>query len=378
MKLRILLALFVIVLYAKASTANSSREAEKELIDLYQSSMPAVMGMLSMNKTLDVLFKNFLTNEKADSIWPKALAETKQWFGEDHELGELQAIENDLKKYRIILSRCMKENAGKELTRCLSTVKNALVAGSGNVEWSREQEIPKQLNLYTSFHLMELGLLQMLKMQQEKDPIDGLNVDTSIKEVAKNFKETLEASMPKACEQRKQQISPLDLCKVADVLWQEFKLKCEERVKKRSVEDEEDNSSGNEDEEANGDVRSSFTEENYGKIKSSKLGGNQNDFVESVRATVQDRVTGQYIYNKRLSSSPNFNKAKLLQTLQDEGLNARNKHVKAVDAACKKYWDERGKPIAEKITELIDFPKKKKKAHKKKSKKKEKKEANSK
>ena len=278
--------------------SRSSKAAEKELVDILETSMPAVMGMLSFNETLNVVYRNFLTDQKRDSIWPKAVMETKQWFGEDFRLGELQAIETDLKKYRIIVSRCMNENTGKELTRCLSTLKDALIAGSGNVEWSREQEIPKQLNVYICFHLMELAFLQMLKIQYEKHPIDGINVDKSIKETAKDFKEKLEASMPTACEQRLQRISSLDLCKVTDVLWQEFKLKCEERVRKRSV-GATDSGSGGEEDEPEAITRSTFVEDNYGKLKSSKLGGSQDDFVESVRAKVKDRVTGQYIYNKR-------------------------------------------------------------------------------
>ena len=276
----------------------SSKVAEKELVDIYKASMPAAMGMLSFNETLNVLLRTFLTDRKSDSIWPKALVETKQWFGEDFKIGELQAIEIDLKKYRIILSRCMNENTGKELTRCLSTLKDTLIAGSGNVDWEREQEIPKQLNLFTSFHLMELAFLQMLKMQQEKDPIKGIDIDASIKDTAKNFKETLDASIPTACEQRLQRIGPVDLCKVTDILWQEFKLKCEERIRKRSVAAEEDGS-GDEEGEAEGDTRSTFVEENEDKLKSSKIGGDQDDYVESVRAIVEDRVTGQYIYSKR-------------------------------------------------------------------------------
>ena len=45
----------------------------------------------------------------------------------------------------------------------------------------------------------------------------------------------MEVSMPKAYEQRLEQVSPLDLCKVTNVIWQDFKLKCEERAKKRIV-----------------------------------------------------------------------------------------------------------------------------------------------
>ena len=276
----------------------SSKVAEKELVDIYKASMPATMGMLSFNETLNVLLRTFLTDRKNKSIWPKALVETEQWFGVDFKLEELQTIELDLKKYRIILSRCMNENTGKALTRCLSTLKDSLIAGSGNVEWQREQEIPQQLNLYISFHLMELAFLQMLKMQQEKDPIKGINIDESIKETAKNFKETLGASIPTACDQRIQQIGPLDLCKVTDVLWQEFELTCEERIRKRSVATEEDGS-GDEEDKAEGVTRSTFAEENESKFKSSKLGGDQDDYVESIRAKVKDRVTGQYIYNKR-------------------------------------------------------------------------------
>lgn len=51
--------------------------------------------------------------------------------------------------------------------------------------------------------------------------------------------------------------------------------------------------------------------------------------------------------------------------LQDEGLEVRNKHIKAVEKACNTYWKERGKPIAKQLASLIDFPKKK--AQKKKS-----------
>ena len=281
----------------KANDARSTKNVEKGLVDIYQTSMPAVMGMLSFNETLNVLQKHFLTDNKVDSIWPKALDETKQWFGEDHKLGELQAIEIDLKKYRIIVSRCMNENKGKELTRCLATLKDALVAGSGNVEWSREQEIPRQLNLYMSFHLMELAFLQMLKIQQEKDEIKGINVDKSIKTAAKNFKETLETSMPVTCEQRLQRIGSLDLCKVTDVLWQEFILKCEERVKKANIADEDDGSGIEED--GQGNARAEISGKDDADLKFSKLGGNQNDFAESIRARVKDRVTGQYIYNQR-------------------------------------------------------------------------------
>lgn len=301
--------LLLIVLYVSMSSARSLKDGERytrgaedagrNLVDFYQASMPAVMGMLSYNETLQVLQKHFFTDKKEDSIWPKALEETKTWFGEDHKIGELDAIEVDLKKYQHILTRCTAENKGKELTRCLATLKDSLIAGSGNVEWSREQEIPKQLNLFVSFHLMELALLQMLKIQYEKDPISGIDIDRSIKDAAKNFKEVLESSMGTCCEQRTQRIGSLDVCKVTDVLWQEFILECEERIRKRSVSDEDEGST--EDEEEPADTRSnySFTKDDQGKIKESNIGGKQNDFIESVRARVKDRVTGQYIFNKR-------------------------------------------------------------------------------
>ena len=60
----------------------------------------------------------------------------------------------------------------------------------------------------------------------------------------------------------------------------------------------------------------------------------------------------------------------MLHKLEEDGLKARNSHIKAVKDACQKYWDERGKPVADQLGKLIGFPKKKKnKAHKKKNRK---------
>lgn len=307
MKISLRNMLFMLVLcvaYCSARFLNENGEVhgraanggEMGLPDIYQASMPAVMGMVSFNETLNILLRHFLTDKKDDSVWPKALEETKTWFGEDHLIGELDAIEVDLKKYRIIVSRCMDENKGKALTRCLATLKDALVAGSGNVEWSREQEVPKELALFTSFHLMEIAFLQMLKMQQEKNPVSGIDVDKSIKNAAKNFKEVLESSMSVACEQRLQRIGSLDLCKVTDVMWQEFVLDCEERIRRRSV---EEGSGDGETENADAKSPSDLKKEDAAAIKISKLGGKQNDFVETMRARVKDRVTDQYIFDKK-------------------------------------------------------------------------------
>eukprot|EP00112_Aurelia_sp_Birch-Aquarium-sp1_P025542 Seg8535.1 transcript_id=Seg8535.1/GoldUCD/mRNA.D3Y31 product="hypothetical protein" protein_id=Seg8535.1/GoldUCD/D3Y31 len=283
---------------------SSDKRATTDLAEIYKKSMPAVIGMLSINDTVKLLMDTYLTDKEDDSVWPKAILETKLWFGEEHSRKELGAIERDLKKYRTIISTCIKENTGKELTRCLATLKDALVAGAGDFDWLKEQEIPKNLNFYVPFNLMRLASLQLLKIQQEKDDIEGLKIDESIKNLAKEFSETLKKSTGLACDQRIERISPVDICRVVDVMWQEFHVDCEDRVKRSNEEDEE--SSGDEEgtESVTGkrfetNSRSDFTGEKEGNLKLSKLGGTQNDFVETMRAKVKDRVTGQYIYNKR-------------------------------------------------------------------------------
>ena len=281
----------------------SEKQSKASLVEFYQKSMPAVMGMLSFNETADLITKTYLTDKKEDSIWPKVIEETKTWFGKDFSQGKLEVIELELKKYRMVLVRCTEENTGKELTRCLASLKDALIAGSANVEWLAEQGVPKMLNMYTAFQLMQLASLQLLKIQNEKDAIKGLNIDQSIKNVAKDFSEEFKTAMGIACEQRVEHITTVEICKVVDVLWQEFTLSCEERLRKRST-DEEDEASGDEvgvtkKTLAEADARSDFTKEKGGELKLSKLGGSRDDFSESLRASVKDRVTGQFIYNKR-------------------------------------------------------------------------------
>lgn len=55
----------------------------------------------------------------------------------------------------------------------------------------------------------------------------------------------------------------------------------------------------------------------------------------------------------------------MLHQLEVEGLKVRNEHIRVVGDACNKYWEKRGKPIAEEMVKLIDFPKKKKASKKK-------------
>ena len=283
---------------------SSDKRVVTDLADIYKKSMPAVIGMLSLNDTVKLLMDTYLTDKEDDSVWPKAILETKLWFGEEHSRKELASIERDLKKYRLIIFTCTKENTGKELTRCLATLKDALIAGAGDFDWLKEQEIPKNLNFYVPFNLMRLASLQLLKIQQEKDEIEGLNIDESIKNLAKDFSETLKKSTGLACEQRIQRISPVDMCRVVDVMWQEFPVDCEDRIKRSTEEDEESSGDAELRESETGkryetNSRSDFTGEKDGNLKLSKLGGAQNDFVESFRAKVKDRVTGQYIYNNR-------------------------------------------------------------------------------
>lgn len=256
------------------------------LVKAYQHAMPAVMGMASYNDTLKVLQGTFLTETEADSIWPKIIKETKAWFGDKHTRRSLSAMERSLKKYRLIIANCHRDNTGKQLTKCLSVLKAEFTAGQGDFEWQREQQVPVYLGFYTAFNLMRLASLQLLKIQQERDHVAGIDVDDTIKAEAKVFLERMNTAPGTACEQRVQRITPIKTCKVVDILWQEYTELCEHRIRRSA-------------EEQGSGVAPRYDIEGEEELKASNLGGKQDEFSEALRASVKDMVTGQLIYNKR-------------------------------------------------------------------------------
>ncbi len=181
------------------STRNrrSEKKGEKSLLDIYQQSMPSVMGMKSYNGTLELLLDTYLSEKKEDSIWPKVMKETEVWFGETQDRDDLERMQEVLRKFRRTLVNCHEENTGKELSRCLDVLKHDMVSGENEFFWGKEQEIPLYLNFYEAFHLMKLATLQLFKIQLEKNEIKGVSIDQSIIREARSFSETLKKSVGK-------------------------------------------------------------------------------------------------------------------------------------------------------------------------------------
>ncbi len=85
-------------------------------------------------------------------------------------------------------------------------------------------------------------------------------------------------------------ITAVQLCKVVDVMWEEFTENCEERLRRSVSEDEVREEASGEDADAG-----------QRTITESDLGGKQTDFHESLRGIVKDRTTDEFIYNRRFA-----------------------------------------------------------------------------
>eukprot|EP00794_Sanderia_malayensis_P014909 gene14909-16452_t len=351
-----------------------------QLAQMYEKSIPAVMGMATYNETLDLILGTYLAQNKDASIWPKVIEETQTWFGEVHERDDLERMEKRLNAFRKIVVNCHRETKGELLTKCLSGLIAEFVSAEPDFLWEKEQSVPKFLNYYTAFHLLKLASLQMIKIQKEHDDVNSFDVDSSIKREASEFSKTLKKEVGVACEQRVYKITDVKICTVMDILWQEYTDLCEKRLKKRSIDDEDQdeeqshaaeskNNQDSENDEEDGLEATSDAEERT--TKQPRIGGAQNDFSQSLRCLVKDDTTNQLIYNERMSVTPTMNKAKVIHKLYTEAMKARGKHVEKVEKACKKYWKGHGSNIADQIAKLVNQPKKKTKKNQVKGKKNE-------
>jgi len=301
--------------------------------DIINKTLEAITDEETTAKELrELFFTYFCTDNKDLSIWPKAVTETEEMLGLEFSERELFECENDVKSICRRFLECelheknqkKKKAKPKVIARCFLSLVEYIDDGftdfalpRGSVEGQAHM-----FQMHMSYQLMSLLLLKYAEKVAKAAGVSYMRAASSVVEISENLVNQTKIVTKNTIDARLQAISQIEICLMQEVLWQEFQVSCEFRIKKRSL----DAGAG--------------------------IGGEKDIFKRRYRAKVVDYVTQEEICNKAMTTSENMDDDEVKEKLTKICTVKRDLHAKQKHEEITAFYASRSLPVAQNVCKL--------------------------
>lgn len=289
----------------------------------------------------DLLQKYYFTEKKAMSIWPKAIDETVKTLNSEFSERELFEMENDIKSiYRrmlecdLLVENKRKKKLSTKLRRryakCYLTLRDYIDDGFTDFGFPRGT-IEGQahiLQMSLAYNVMSLLVLRMSQVIAEKANVQPMRAAKAIFDIADNLVTSVKTVTKDTIDARIQAISQIEICLMQDVLWQEFQVSCEFRMK-RDVE------------------------------TAAGIGGPADKFQRKYRAKVTDEVTKKEVCNMALTTDATNDKDAIKAKLTKSCAKLRDSYARTVKKDIQDFYAKRTLLVVEELPKLWSSDRKK-------------------
>ena len=314
--------------------------------EILNKSLKAVLGEMKKSKDIKrLLVKYYFTDDENTSIWPKAILETETNLNLKFSREELFNMEKDIKAvYRRMLecdflfspfttkksSKKKNRERRKLKTKCYLTLHEYIDSGFTDFAFPRgtiEGEA-KMLQMGLAYHMMSLLVLQMTQQMAIIAHVTPIKAAISIIDIAESLVESIKSFTKNTIDGRIQAISQIEICQMEVLLWKEFPVTCEIRMKR--------------------DVNSV-----------DGIGGNKNIFLKRYRAKVIDNVTDKEVCNMALDTSETKDKDQVIYELTKACGLVRDNYARRIKKDITDFYTQRTLPVVKELSKLWYNDKKK-------------------
>ena len=324
---------------------NGSGEAENEsgsgeddtetddptFTDIIDLSIRQIITSNDAKRDGEILDKYYFTDKKKISIWPKIIKETEKTTNEEFEERELADMENAVKNiYRRMLecdlntaSQKDKKDKAKDLVRCYKTLNEFIADGFVDFSYPRGtmRGHAHMFEMNMAYNVMVLLIYHMISSMSLSAKLDSFSTQIQFYKIAEGFVESIDIVSKNSIDVRLSAISPIEICEIQEVLWQEFTGQCESRVK-REID------------------------------KVHGIGGSANVFQQKYRAKVTDDITGKEICYKEETSSTTKNSKKMKTELTKVCFRKRESYINKIRKEITEYYNERASAVTKDLPKL--------------------------
>ena len=269
------------------------------------------------------------------SVWYHVYNQTYKWSGMRLSKTDLHSLQQTIQKLFRQYQQCSTKENNKRQAICFSRLLKTLEAGKRDVSWlkttSDEEEGGRAkfglyLTAYAAMaaHISKLALASS-KVYERKD-LKAMknNLDTILKYYLKVLNEYEYEDLLR----RLGQLRSVKICEVRTHFWKEFEQVCEFRWRRSS---EVDN-------DIDADIEK-FHDDDSALDIADRIGGGVDNSKIRYHGTVIDEAHGNVIFDKYLDTKVET-KGQAVQTLFEEGIEARGKEEKKIRKNLEEFHNE--------------------------------------
>lgn len=220
-----------------------------------------------------------------------------------------------------------KKQKQKDLVKCYKTLGEYIADGFVDFSLPRGtmEGHAHMFEMNVAYNVMVLLIYHMISSMSIKANMNSFSTQIQFYKIAEGFVESMEIVSASSIDVRLAAVSPIEICEVQEVLWQEFTGQCETRDSSRAKRD---------------------AELVHG------IGGSSNVFGQKYRASVTDDVTGEDICFKEANAKTAKSSGKIKSDLTKTCTKERDDYVTKLKKDITEYYNERSSAITKELPKL--------------------------